>query len=274
MVAQYEGPLDGYAEYTHGEVFETAWQLAAKLPTTFEWANALCWLYEKLPPRAYSMKAPLEVATRWAPDPSDTKRLTKESEDIERGDLGSFARMRKGIARLACRIARTKEARQQILNHEDPAVRAALYFDGELSLEEMKAAGERDLMLSFTEMTWNPRAWRTKERRQLLHDMAWDSRRDPKNYLDPQNTYNATLKTYRAKHPEWFKDEDEQPDPETQPLTSGAFTNGLDDIKGTITHTAELTGAAYQVQLRLLKRTAWIGWGVAAILAALLIRSF
>jgi hypothetical protein len=273
MQARHEGPMDGYAEFMHDEVFQKGWELAGEVPVTTQWATYLCWFYEKLPPKSYSM--PLELAARWVPDPADTEQIEQEQKNVERGDLGPYARIRKGIARLAVRAAQhDKEAREALATHTDPAVRAAVYFDSEMTPEEMRAAGERDLMLSFNELMWNSLVWRTKEQRSLLHDMAWDSRRDPNNYLDPQNTYNARLEYHREKSPEWFKDEEEVEQPDLdKPLTNGTFSSQLEGVKGEVLTGTDLARATYQAQLKLLKRTAWMGWGIAVALAVILIHS-
>jgi hypothetical protein len=59
MQSRYSGPMDGYAEYLHDHVFDSAWAIAEKLPVKAAWASTLCWLYEKLPPRSSSVKDPL-----------------------------------------------------------------------------------------------------------------------------------------------------------------------------------------------------------------------
>lgn len=209
MRTAYKGPYDGYGEYLHNKVFSAAWELAGRLPATPEWAAHLCWLYGKLPASAASLKNPLQLAARWVPDPADAKRIEAESDDLRRGYLGVFARTRKGLARLSVAAAHSADARRALSAHDDAAVRAAYYFEGDMSLEEMKQADERDPMLSFEEMMWNPLVWRTKERRDQLHAMAWDSKRDPKSYMDPQNMFNARRDAYREQYPEWFKDDDE-----------------------------------------------------------------
>jgi hypothetical protein len=279
MSAKYDGAMDGYAEYRHNEVFEKAWERSGKIPVTVEWAGYLCWLYEKLSPTAFSVKNPLQLASRWVPEPKDAERLKGEQDSIEKGDLGPFARTRKGIARLSVKAAHSKEARQLLAMHEDPGVRAAFYFEGDLSVEDMKAADERDLMLSFNEFIWNERVWRTRAQRERLHTMAWDERRDPKSYLDPQNMYNARLEYIRSEHPDWFKDDEDQeeetvadPD-ETQPVSTATFSAGVEEIKGGLLTGNQLAQATHVALLKVLRRTAWLGWGVAALLALLLLKS-
>lgn len=276
MQAPYDGPYDGHAEYTHNRVFAAAWELAGKVLVTAEWAAYLCWLYEKLPPEAYSIKNPLELATRWMPDPADTERIESEKKSLEGGTLGVFAGMRKGIARLAVAHAYSQEERRALANHEDPAVRAAFYAGAPLTLEEIKAADQRDPLLSFEQMMWNPAVWRTKAHRKLLHHMAWDSKRDPKSYMDPQNIFEARLEYYRGAHSEWFKDEeaDEEADAsdfEVQAVTDTGLGSAIEGLQGELLTGNDLARATHLIVLKLLKRSAWLGWEIAAALALLLL---
>jgi len=276
MQTSYDGGYDGYAEYKHNRVFGAAWELAGKLPVTAEWAGYLRWLYEKLVPRAHSIERPLEYAARWVPDPADAKQIDQEKKDLERGTLGTFAGMRKSIARLAVAGSHSSEERRAYANHEDPAVRAAFYAGMALSLEEMRAADARDPLLSFEEMMWNAAVWRTKAQRRLLHDMAWDSKRDPKSYMDPQNHFEARLEYYRGEHPDWFRDEDdsvEVVESETQAGAGEGVDNAMEGVHGELFTSNELARATHVVALKVLKRSAWLGWGIAAILALLLFRS-
>jgi hypothetical protein len=276
ITSDYSGPMDGYAEYRHDKVFDAAWTLAEKLPVKDEWAGHLCWLYERLKPTAHSLKSPLQLSARWVPDASDTKRIEHERKELECGTLGVYARTRRGIARLSVLAAHSKEARQMLLTHEDPAVRAAFYFEGELSVEEMKAANHRDFLLCFDQMIWNPRVWHSKATRDALREMAWQTERDPQARLDPQNMYKARCEYWQKKYPDWFIDEEQgqQPDPGEQPVASETFSGSLEAVKSDLVTSNDLARATYQAQLKLLKRTAWIGWGVAAVLAVLLIHRY
>ena len=274
MQAQYDGTYDGYAEYRHNRVFTAAWELSGKVPVTMEWAAHLCWLYEKLPAESSFLENPMQFVARWVPDSADAERIEDESKALERGDLGMFARMRKGIARLSVAAAHVADARRALATDADPAVRAAVYFEATMTVEEMKQADERDPFLSFDQMMWNECVWRTKAQREHLHAMAWDSKRDPNSYMDPQNMFNARRKAYREQHPDWFKDEEEEvepSDPEGQPLSSGAFSTTVEELKNELFTSNDLARMTHQVVLKLLTRTTWLGWGIAALLAIVLL---
>lgn len=309
MRTDYEGPMDGWAEYRHGSVFSAAWRLAGRVPVTAIWASQLSWLYEKTRPEAHPIKDPLQLAARWFPEPSDLERIDYEKKNLERGQLGIFAHMRQQIARLALGAAHSNEARRLLASHEDAAVRAAFYAHAPLSVEDMKAANERDFGLAFDQMMWNINAWRTKAQRDLLHDMAWDSKRDPNSRLDAPNTYNARREFYEEKYPAWFKDEEESSGTDTEPVTAGGFNVAIADLKGDLSTSIDLARETYSTVTallamqeqsdhhsasaaaevkgepvtstavvrdihaavtKLLTRTAWLAWGLVAVLALLL----
>ena len=274
MQARYDGPYDGHAEYTHNKVFVAAWSLSTRVPVTPQWAAYLGGLYEKLPAGIGFVADPLQFAARWVPEAADVDSVKHENESVEKGDLGVFARMRKGLARLSVTAASGADARRVLASNADPAVRAAFYLEAEMTVEDMKQADERDPLLSFDQMMWNPRVWRTKAQREQLHAMAWDSKRDPNSYMDPQNMFNARRAAYREQHPGWFKDEDEEaepPDPEAQPMSNGAFSTVVEEVKSEIFISNDLARATHAAVLRLLTRTVWLGWGIAVVLAIVLL---
>jgi hypothetical protein len=271
MQVPYDGIYDGYAEYTHNKVFSAAWDLSSKVPVTPEWAAHLCWLYEKTPAESWFLENPQQIAVRWVPDPADTEHIESEKQALERGDLGVFAQMRKGLARLSVAAAHNADERGLLAKHDDSAVRAAFYSNAPMTVVEMKQADERDPLLSFEQMMWNSRVWQTKAHREQLHAMAWDSKRDPKSYMDPQNMFNARRDAYREQYPDWFKDEDEPPDPEAQPLNAGTFDVAVEGVKTELLTGNDLARATHLYVLKLLKRTEWLGWGVAALLVIVLL---
>lgn len=276
LLHPYEGAYDGWAEHNRNSVFEAAWALAAKVPVTDKWAAHLGLLYGELLPGAYSIVKPLELAARWIPDPSDTEQVGSEKKDLEQGRLGIFAMVRKYLARLALSRTYSREDRRAFFNHEDPAVRAAYYASADLTVDDIRAADERDPFLSFEELVWNDAVWRTKAQRQLLHDMAWDAKRDPKSYMDPQNMFKARLEYYQGAHPEWFKDEEDQIPEESdtgeQPGAGVSVGDAMEDVKGQLLAGNDLARATHIVLVKLLKRSAWIGWGIALVLALLVFR--
>lgn len=92
---------DGYSSYTYDAVFDAAWGLAARLPTTTRWADALGWLFDCMVTEAHSIKSPLELALRWQTDPADAAAIEEETKSVKQGWLSGRQRVRKGLARLA-----------------------------------------------------------------------------------------------------------------------------------------------------------------------------
>lgn len=218
MVEEYDGPMDGYAEYSHDSVFDAAWTLASKVPTTLKWAAHLSALYENTKPWASSLKEPLHTAARWVPDPSNSDSVEREQERLAKGRLGPFAEVRKQIARLAVRNANSS----------------------------------------------------TKGHREQLHAMAWSPDRDPKNYLDPQNMYNARLAFYREKHPGWFLDESAPIDSDA-PASDDA-PQPMSSLQESVVLNIRLARETQAMTARLLTRTAWLAAGVGVAVVLMLLR--
>jgi hypothetical protein len=260
MQRKYDGPVDFLAEAAYDQVFDAAWQLAFRVPVTKAWATVLSMLYLRLRP-AVTVKNPLQMAARWIPDPDDSDQVAAEREGIQAGTLGPFARVRQCIARLAVNAAYVLEDRQKLASHEDAAVRAALYFTGNLSLEEMRAGFERDSMLALSEMLKNPLLWRTRAKRSALRKMARDSRFDPGNHL-PQILYESARERDRESHPKWFKGARMRTTRRSTPQRPVPQTDA-----------AESRAAAPAGLIGFVYRAPWLGWGIAAILALLLYQS-
>ena len=142
---------------------------------------------------------------------------------------------------------------------------------GDLVLLLMPKSGER--------VDWDYRAdsaitWQIPgftEQREQRRAMAWDSKRDPNSYMDPQNLFNARLDAYRKEYPDWFKGEEEPADPHTVPLTTEVFNTVLEGFQNQLSASSDLTRTTYLAVLKILTRTAWLGWGVAALLAIVLL---
>ncbi|KVN10614.1 hypothetical protein WT09_24240 [Burkholderia stagnalis] len=134
---------DGYAEFSHNEVFEAAWNMAvaATVPNTRAWAFALGWLFDVLLPIGHGIDDPLSSAVRWTPDDDD---------GIKHGALSPFQNVRKGLARLA--LAKNAKRTDEFLASDDPALRAAVYASRSLSTDQIAAAVERDGAMGFDEM--------------------------------------------------------------------------------------------------------------------------
>ena len=212
MQQAYVGPMDGYAEYTHRSVFHAAWQLAEKLPTTREWSATLRWLFDNLRPESHSNEAPLDVAKRWFPDPSDADAAETESDAIKSGYLENYQGVRSGLARLA--IKSNHKLATELLSHVDIAFRTAAYTDMRMTPEQLTIAFARDGKAAVNAALRNLQLWRNPQTRQVLHDISWKADSlDGRSYLDYANQFNYIKDEHVKQYPDWFKDEEEQKEP-------------------------------------------------------------
>jgi hypothetical protein len=276
MTAHYDNLImDGYAEYKHSAVFSAAWQLAGLVPVTIQWCWALYELLRQTTPDSM-MKEPLEVAKRWFPDPSDEKVTAAEASRLESGDLGSFGLLREEIARLAVQGSSAGAKLDVLLTHEDLPVRLAGCRYGRLTEAQITAAVARDPKFVFGEVVRNEWLWSRAATREILKDLAW-KQPDPRSYMDAPNMYRYMEAEFRKKQPAWFKDEDEAQEPvdeDSLPATRGELKEAVADLTGKIELTYPHVGTIQNTVLTLLSRSGWLRWGLAAVLALLLIEAF
>jgi hypothetical protein len=157
-----KGPDDGYSDYMYNAVFDDAWKLAARVPTTRPWANALCWLFDNMVTTSFSrIENPLELAARWRLDLTDADAIEEETKSVRLGWLSSYQRVRKGLARLA--LKKDPKVLTTLLSSDDLAFRCAAYAEGSLTPEQLSAAQERDGALEFNEIRFRPTAERPRQ---------------------------------------------------------------------------------------------------------------
>jgi hypothetical protein len=145
-----KGYDDGFADYTYNAVFDAAWGLAERLPTTPRWANALGWLFNDMVTEGFSIENPLELAARWRLDPADAEAIEDETKGNKRGWLSGHQRLRKGLARLA--LKKSPKLLASLLSSSDLALRCAAYADGPMTLKQLSEARKRDGEIAFNEM--------------------------------------------------------------------------------------------------------------------------
>lgn len=271
MTAHYDSVImDGYAEYKHSAVFSAAWQLAETAPVKIQW----CWaLHELFRHTAASsmMKEPLEVAKRWFPDPDDLKVAAAEASAFESGYLGAFAQIREEIARLAVQGSSVGAKLEVLLSHEDLPVRLASCRYGRITEAQITAAVARDPKFVFGEVVRNEWLWSRSATREILKTLAW-AQPDPRSYMDAPNLYRHMEAEFRQKQPAWFKDEDQESvDEDSLPITRGEFKEAVTELAGKIELTYPHLGTIQAAVLALLARSGWFRWGLAAVLAVLLI---
>src|SRR5260370_30613788 len=93
--------------------------------------------------------------------------------------------------------------------------------------------------------------------------------------MDAPNLYWYLEAVFKEKQPTWFKDEDpEQVDEYSLPATRGQLKEAVADLTGKIELTYPHLGTIQNAVLALLARSGWLRWGLAAVLALLLIEAF
>jgi hypothetical protein len=274
MTAHYHSVImDGYAEYKHSAVFSAAWRLAETATVKIQW----CWaLYELFWQTTASsmMKEPLEVAKRWLPDPANVKVAAAEASAFESGYLGAFAQLREQIARLAVQGSSVGAKLEVLLTHEDLPVRLAACQYGRLTEAQIAAAAARDPKFVFEAVVRNEWLWSRSATREVLKTLAW-AQPDPRSYMDAPNMYRHMEAEFRQKQPTWFKGEDQEPvDEDSLPVTRGEFKEAVTELAGKIELTSPHLGTIQAAVLALLARSGWLRWGLAAVLALLLIEAF
>jgi hypothetical protein len=91
--------------------------------------------------------------------------------------------------------------------------------------------------------------------------------------LDAPNTYKYFEAELHKKYPSWFEGEDRGPvDEDTLPVTRGEFKQALADVIAKIETTYPTLGTIQGNVLTILARSGWLWWGLAAVLAILMIR--
>ena len=182
--------LDGWTEFSHGEVSSLAWELARTLPATM--TNAAV-LYELLQHTSVPIRYenPKEVVQRW--------RIEEKPKD-ERPFAYSYF--------LRTRLADLLKADSDLLNADDPALRESFYRRFSVwEYNDWPEFIEKDGELAFDAIVENEKLWQNEETRKLLRDAAWKVP-DPNSSMMAPNTYNAVEDRHRRLHPAWFEAED------------------------------------------------------------------
>ena len=265
MTVEYEegdDEQDGYGAYLHNRVFDAAWGLAERAPTTLAWARALQWLYDRAKPISSSMKDPIAVAERWHPTPEDEASMSRDYSGVSPGHLSSFEHVRYGLARLA--FAKQTASLAQLLTHEDRAARAAACSDGALTVTQLEAAYAKDGELAFNQAVSNHSLWRTAEGRDALRTIAWDA--DERGAEMAINLYRLTTDSMMANKPQWFKEEE-------------PFSYRNDELPATKADLAAITSQLDRLEassdlFRVNKSLGWLTIISAATLLAVIVNSF
>lgn len=185
--------LDGWAQYSHGKVFDLAWELARTMDANKTNATVLYELLRRVQhPVGY--ENPEEVMARW--------RIEEELEEGDHPIAGSFF--------LRSLLADLMAANDDLLNSDDLALRQSFYK--RFSVWEYKDWPkfiEKDGAHAFDAIVENDGLWQSADKREKLRELAWEVP-DPHSSMMAPNTRNWVEERKRREHPEWFRDEDEE----------------------------------------------------------------
>lgn len=255
--------MDGYAEYSYNRVFAAAWGLCAKVTPNHVWAISLSELTDKLLNEGFPFKDEeiMAVIARWYPSEKDVEDSKYDSEDHYKeagGYLSSWQSVRQNLTKLIAGYSK----HGNLAENPDIAIRCGFYKYGRFYIDEMKAAFDKDGAAAWQAMCSNANLWSNKEKRQALHDIAWEADKlDGRSNLDNANQFNAFYDRFKAQYPAMFKDDDDEefesvaPDDEELPATKGYVFQLAD--------TLQATNIANQARLdrleKLLTSIAWAG---------------
>ncbi len=255
MRQKYDGPMDGYAEYTHNTVFHAAWGLAETAPVNRDWAHFLADLLDGMP-ESWNQKDPMPVLERWHPPLEEVKTVgVGDVDDVARsGYLGIYQMVRQAIAQAALENGKFKLS--EMLTSDDPAIRAAGYAKGKMSPEQITAAYERDKNLAVNSMQSNVYLWRYERTRAALRRASWDISSYNNSYLDSANAYDQWEAKHRKENPDWFADEHDNPEDVSINGDNLEPRSESRDIRASM----DALPAISQSLTQLHKRLSWVWW--------------
>lgn len=195
-------PMDGYAEYVHGRVFQDVWKLAARVPAEQEWASVLEMLLRHCRVPHGLDKEAESIIARWRIDAAcqfDAKYYRPGPSFYLRTRLGDLLK-----------------PDEMLLDSEDRALRLSYWkrFDPEKRPDwptdvrrAFDAGTELDAHEILNAAMWNDKLWRSEKQREMLHSVCWAAP-DERHSMDMPNLYRAAERRFRQGHPDWFRDEE------------------------------------------------------------------
>jgi len=225
----YEGPLDGYAEYKYGLVFDSIWNLTKFIPVSNDWGQSLGFLLDRVVDRRYDFDS-LEVAKRWHIDDDDSvvnnKKLFLSGCELVRCAL---------YRNIVKDMIGKNESNSIHLENSDIAYRSCAYQNLEfLTTQDIRNGYEKDGLVAINHLEQNIHIWKDSGLRSALNRVCWDA--DSKfnsNHLDCVNSFNSRQEQYESIHPDWFvqKIDDEYIDEDDKVLTIGVTREIVQELK-------------------------------------------
>jgi hypothetical protein len=180
---------DGWSDYKYHAVFTAAWNLAAKVPATQEWAAILTSLLRNAKPPT-SFENLEEALQRWQIDPP-----RKDPERYYNPGYGFYLRSRLADLFLAEKV---------LLDSPDLAVRQSFYrrFSPQ-KFSNWPDFLNKDGQEFVFEAIENLNLWQSEKERLNLQAVVWECP-DPHSTMDMPNLYRVKEKKLKEEHPDWF----------------------------------------------------------------------
>ena len=212
-------------------VFTAAWKLAETVETTLDWAVTLAVMFGRLASGSHLENAKT-IATRWVSQDPD-----EEQKAATGGYLSFWQQIRKRLSAPDKEV--TREQRDDYLNSDDIAVRAAAYEYGQFTPDEVKGLGENERALVVSCLLDNPHMWQNKELRGAIYALCWvvDTANEG-GVWNNLSQYHCSTEAWSKSHPDWFKDENNAEydasgalvNPDDKPVTSGKLNEKLEEV--------------------------------------------
>jgi len=260
----YDGPMDGYAEYLHSNLFSVIWDLAKKLPVEKKWGFPLGYLLDKTNDFRRKFNS-LEVAKRW----SSVDEIEKKKQDLNGFESIRFAIYKDVIKDLFGEKLKNKSH----YANEDVAYRACAYVQTDIKEDDIKEAYKKDGLVAIEYIMRNLRVWKNEKTRNVLKQICRDADSTSFfNHLDCANMFKWKRERLVKQYPSWFEDKDEsveELDEDEKPLSLGRSRELIQEFKDDISNSMLICLNYFEKQIMTIR---WIFYGVLALLFILLFR--
>lgn len=260
ITKEYEGDLDGYAEYQYGLVFNSIWNLAKIAPVTNDWGWCLGNLLDVVVDNRYDFDS-LEVVKRWHTDDDDSvvnnKKLFLNGCELIRCSL---------YKNIVKDFVGKDDSNSTHFENSDIAYRACAYQNLKyLTSDDIRNGYKKDGLVAINHFEQNIYIWKESILRSAFKRVCWDADKEyNSNHLDCVNSFNRRQVHFESIHPEWFveKIDDEYEEEDDKILTNGLAREIVRELKYDIVKSISTIKTSFE----------WIFYVVAVILLILLFK--
>jgi hypothetical protein len=177
---EYDGPIDGWAEYRHRAYAQHGWELSSIVPATERWANILIELYKNLPGTS-NYEWVNSAIEKWQDDP-ENKNPQFSNKFWLRSRIANFIK-----DRLSCR------------DSDDLALRLSYYQNFNPENEaEIQLCYDKDKTDFLDGALRNDNFFIREDLREILKKFCWNEGREDYS-LDYVNNFNSAFEYMQKK---------------------------------------------------------------------------